>query len=165
MLYKGNFSNIFEPEALQFILANQGDLRPQTNIDSYQLDNFGKWKSAGYDMSKIRWEVFSGDTPKFNFKISLPFKGTIKWWFAKLHPGDMFPLHLDTFPNNINVRRYWIACQDYIPGHIFAYDDKILTGYKAGDVFMFDHSTVLHGSANIGFTPKISLQVAVTDDQ
>jgi hypothetical protein len=163
MLYKGNFSKIFEPNVLEFIIANAGEARPQTNINNYQLDNFQKWKAAGFDTNKIRWEVFSGDTPNFNFEISLPFKGTIKWWFVKLNPGDMFPLHLDTCPDPQNVRRYWIACQDYTPGHIFAYDDKILTGYKAGDVFMFDHSTVLHGSTNIGFTPKISLQVAVTD--
>jgi hypothetical protein len=163
MLYKGNFTEIFEPEALEFIINNQGDIRPQTTIADYQSENFRQWKSAGFDMNKIRWEVFSGDTPNFNFSVSLPFRGNIKWWFAKLNPGDMFPLHLDTFPENENVRRYWIACQDYSPGHIFAYDDKILTGYKAGDTFMFDHNTVLHGSANIGFIPKISLQVAVTD--
>ena len=163
MLYKGNFLSSVDSETIKFIIDNKGELRPKPTVTDYQSDSYSKWTEAGFDMNKIKWEVFSGDV--FNFRVNLPFKGNIKWWFVKLNPGDMFPLHLDTFPEKENIRRYWMACQDYEPGHIFAYDDKILTGYKAGDVFMFDHSTVWHGSTNLGFTPKISLQIAVTDDQ
>ena len=72
----------------------------------------------------------------------------------------MFPFHIDTFPGEQKVTRYWIACEDHEPGHIFMYDNQVLSNYKAGDVFEITPG-LWHGAANIGFTTKLSLQLVV----
>jgi hypothetical protein len=50
--------------------------------------------------------------------------------------------------------------QDYKPGHIFMYENQVITNYKAGDVWEYTDSGALHGAANIGHTPRIVLQIS-----
>ena len=57
-------------------------------------------------------------------------------------------------------RSYWMPLQDYENGHIFMYEDQVITNYKKGDVWMYSDSTALHGASNIGFTPRIVLQIS-----
>jgi hypothetical protein len=59
-----------------------------------------------------------------------------------------------------NSQRYWMPLQDWESGHIFMYENQVVTGYKMGDVWCYTDSTALHGAANIGYTPRIILQVS-----
>ena len=83
------------------------------------------------------------------------------WWITKMLPGNFMPMHTD--PHTLyesNSKRFWMPWQDWQPGHIFMYENKVITDYKAGDVWEYENSAALHGAANIGFVPRIVLQVS-----
>lgn len=146
-----------DTRALEYMLTNIGLKRPEIPAQSYQLDMMDNWSKSGYRVESLYWESFGGRD--FPFKVNIPFNG--KWWFSKLPPGSVFPYHIDIYQEVEPKRRLWIAYTDYQPGHIFSYGDKILTGYKAGDVYEFDDTQVCHGAANCGLTTKISLQIVI----
>jgi hypothetical protein len=76
-------------------------------------------------------------------------------------PGNFMPMHVD--PHTLyekNSCRYWMPLQDWKPGHVFMYENEVITDYKAGDVWMYRESGALHGAANIGYTPRLVLQVS-----
>ena len=149
-----------DQRALDFMLANTGRKRPVIPPEAYQREMQHTWEEAGYDLETLYWESFGWE--EFPFKVELPFDGkNVKWWFSKLPPGSVFPFHQDIYSTIQAKRRLWIAYQNYVPGHVFAYEDKVLTGYKAGDMFEFDDTAVWHGAANCGLIPKISLQLVV----
>lgn len=151
---------ILDKDIIDYVLNNNGVRKPELPIKDYQSENYQRWIKAGYDMSKIGWNFFTGSD--FDRPIVLPFDNdNISWWFSKLNPGDMFPMHVDSYSENKQIKRYWIACKDYEPGHIFLYGDKVLTGYSAGDMFEFTDNNILHAAVNVGFTPKISLQISI----
>ena len=159
MKYIGNFQNWLPKHALDTILNSQGDRRPESRIDEYKKNISQQWTDAGYTLDKIGWTLYYQE--HFDQQIILPkvFENVANWWFCKLNPGDLFPLHQDIFPKEANIKRYWMACQDHQPGHVFIYNGECLNSYKAGDLFLFDHQDDWHGSCNLGFVPKISLQV------
>jgi hypothetical protein len=146
-----------DQQALDFMLNNTGSKRPVIPPADYQKEAADIWTTAGYDTSQLYWESFSREN--FPFTVDMPFKEN--WWFSKLLPGGVFPYHQDIYPTLKPKSRLWIACQDHQPGHIFSYGDNVLTGYKAGDVFEFQDTSVWHGAANCGLSPKISLQVVI----
>ena len=160
MKYITNIS--IDPITVEYVKTHSGDIRPKETIEDYQKENSEKWINAGYDRNKVRWEVFYEDTIP-NCNQQFPWDNVIGWWVSKLTPGDIFPFHLDTFPNNQKVTRYWIACEDHQPGHVFMYNKEILSDYKAGDVYEIPPG-MWHGAANIGFTTKLSLQVVINNN-
>jgi len=38
-------------------------------------------------------------------------------------------------------------------------EDRVITDYRAGDVFMFDNPGAWHGAVNIGHSPRAILQI------
>lgn len=166
MEYVGNFSHWIDESILEKILKSPGDRRPKSESSSYEHAIEQKWKDAGIDLSKIGWEFYSNEHLEIEH-LSLPIdtKGKkYKWWFSKLMPGDLFPLHNDVYPENRkNIERYWLACEDHVPGHIFMSNNFSLKTYKKGDMFKFVDPNDWHGAANIGFFPKISYQLVLFD--
>lgn len=159
MNYVGNFKHLIEDRTVIHMLNNKGIDKPNPTPLAHQHEIYTKWIEAGYDINKLHWEFFTGDS--FNWDIKLPFDGPVRWWFSKLRPGEIFPYHIDTYPDNANAKRYWMAITDYEPGHIFTYGSKVLTDYVCGDMFEFDDSKMYHGACNIGFNPKISMQLVI----
>jgi hypothetical protein len=43
------------------------------------------------------------------------------------------------------------------------YENRVITDYKKGDVYMYEDASALHGAANIGYIPRIILQVSTYD--
>jgi hypothetical protein len=76
-----------------------------------------------------------------------------------MYPGQFTPMHRDPHTIDINCKRYWIPLQDYELGHIFIYKDQIITNYKKGDVYTYDDANEIHGAVNLGFTPRVILQI------
>jgi len=165
--YIGNYSSWLDSSLVNYIIDNEGEPRPNFNTtDQRQLDTFQTWIDAGFDTSKISWQFHvlpEHLPPNFKFKLPIEHSGDFGFWFSKLKPGDIFPLHVDTVSDKKNYRRLWMACQDHLPGHIFTFEGKFLEGYKAGDMFEFANLSVQHGAANIGFTTKVSLQIILFD--
>jgi hypothetical protein len=166
MEYIGNFLHWIDDSVIEHILTHPGDRRPKVESSSYESEIERKWKDAGIDTNKIGWEFYSNEHLGLDH-LPLPIDSNgkkYKWWFSKLMPGDLFPLHVDVYPENRkNIERYWLACEDHKPGHIFISDSFSLKEYKKGDMFKFLNPDDWHGAANIGFYPKVSYQLALFD--
>jgi len=164
MKFVGNFKNWIDPKWIEFLKSNRGTARPKEGQqpDSPEMEaEYARAKAAGYKDDAIYFWMF--DSTNFPFEISKPpfVKDNFHWWFTKMLPGNFMPMHVD--PHTLyqkNSNRYWIALQDWEPGHIFMYEDRVITNYVAGDVWTYEDSTALHGAANIGFTPRIVLQIS-----
>ena len=157
MRYIGNYNRMITDSVLNTILTTPGERRPEPVVSDYKNDLAVKWAEAGYTADKIGWSIYTKE--HFQEELKMPFFVT-HWWFSKLNPGDIFPLHQDLFKDESpDIKRYWMACQDHQPGHIFIYKDKTIEGYKKGDLFLLENPHEWHGACNIGFEPKISLQL------
>jgi hypothetical protein len=116
--------------------------------------NFHQFNEGSIDMQHFRVEL-----PNFPEKRKHCF-----WWFVKLLPGEMQALHID--PHLVEVKnpvRYTMFLKDFEPGHIFVYDDKMISNYKAGDVYEWSDPMIVHGVVNIGYNTRYTLQVTMHD--
>lgn len=169
MIFVGNFASWIDQELINKMLSSNGDRRPEPNTHNETADLQKMWQDANYTPNKISWEMYY-ESHLGNFTPPFPINGEYEHWFCKMSPGDLLPLHDDRFEgkkmqdiiaSGKTIKRYWMACQDMLPGHVFAYEDQLLDGYKAGDMFLFPTPDALHGSCNIGLVPKISYQLTV----
>ena len=164
MKYIGNYKDWIDPSILEIILTTSGEKRPLESeiVDQRKSKMYKKWSEAGYDYKRLSWQFYYSEHLG---SVPTPFRTDkkYKWWFSKMDPGEMFPLHIDSFPDKEeNIKRYWMACQDRDPGHIFIYKD-IQVDWKAGDLYIFEDAREWHGTANIGFIPKVSYQLVIFD--
>lgn len=157
----GNYKELIEGNFLQVIKEAPGLRRPgDFGPESITKDKIASmWNDAGYDFNKIGWWIYFEKF--FESKPNFPVEwNVIDWWFVKLSPGDLFPMHIDAFEGDPpNIKRWWMACEDYQPGHVFIYEGKMLDEYRAGDLFEFNNPHAWHAAANLSFVPKISLQI------
>lgn len=167
MQYIGNYKDWIDPKWVNFLLVERGDGRPKEGQkpDSPEMElEYQKARDAGYKDDEIYFWMF--DEKNVNFKLPKPpfVDGNFHWWATKMLPGQFMPMHIDphTLIEN-NSKRYWMPLQDWEPGHIFMYKDQVITNYKAGDVWSYEDSNAIHGAANIGYTPRIVLQVSTYD--
>jgi hypothetical protein len=136
--------------------------------NDYVSKQKNEWLDAGYDISpgsSIEWEMFYQEHLTDNFdshNLEFCLNKKHKWWIAKIMPGKCFPMHRDSFDlSDGKISRYWMALDDHKFGHVFILEDQILQDYKKGDVFKF--SDELHGAANVGTEPKLSMQIVVIE--
>jgi len=159
--YIGNFAEFIKDEWITEVLSGRGKARPKDWPPAYtqESNEYKKARDAGYDLEGIHWYVFdSGED--LSFQIEFPFlKNENHWWITKLYPGQYMPMHSDPHVYEQDGTRYWIPLQDYHPGHVFIYNDTLMTDYKKGDVFVFYDSYDIHGAANIGHIPRLSLLI------
>ena len=163
MKYIGNFKNWIDPTWLEEVLANSGTARPKEGKrpDSPEEElEYAKARTAGYKDEDTFFYMFDKNNTSFN--IDPPFiQGEFHWWITKMLPGNFMPVHVDPHTQyQRNSKRYWMPWQDYQPGHLFLYEDTVITNYKAGDVYVYEDSAALHGASNIGHTPRIVLQIS-----
>jgi len=164
MNYIGNYKDWINPKWITEILNSRGDGRPAEGQqpDSLEMEQeYARAKKAGYKADEIYFWMF--DKSNVNFVLpTLPWvDGKYHWWITKMLPGNFMPMHVD--PHTLyekNSCRYWMPLQDWKPGHVFMYENEVITDYKAGDVWMYRESGALHGAANIGYTPRLVLQVS-----
>lgn len=167
MKYIGNYADWIDanPQLLQMTLDGRGEARPVylKEDDPWKKEQADKWWNLGYDLKGAGWSMHYfndfGMTSMEDLKLPIDLPGTIEWWMCKIEPCKVFPLHVDAFKTESkSFRRFWMAMQDHIDGHIFLYAGKMLE-YKRGDLFEFDNAREWHGAANIGFEPKVSFQL------
>lgn len=163
MKYINNFNHWINPEWIKELLANTGTGRPaegQRPDTPEMVEEYRKAREAGYKDNDIYFYMF--DNKNVSFNIEPPFvTEKYHWWITKMLPGNFMPIHKD--PHTMyqkNSKRYWMPLQDWEPGHIFLYEDQVITNYKAGDVWMYEEASAVHGAANIGYTPRLVLQVS-----
>lgn len=164
MEYVGNFKEWVVDDFIDVILKSEGDRRPKDDIKVRESEIYNKWITAGYDFKKIKWTLYY--QTHFENRIELPpfFKNVKTWWISRLDPGDIFPFHQDLFEDDISIDRFSMMLTDYQPGHVFMYGNRCISNYRAGDVFKFTNSKEWHGACNIGFVPKITLQISTLNN-
>lgn len=169
MKFVGNFKDWIQDQWLVEFLSLRGDGRPaegQKPNTPEMLEEYRKALDAGYNADEIYFWMFDKNNTPFDIPRP-PWIGNNKkfhWWVTKMLPGQFMPIHID--PHTIyenNSDRYWVPLHDWSPGHIFVYEDQVITNYKAGDVWVYSDSTALHGAANIGYTPRVILQISTHD--
>lgn len=164
MIKLGNYNDWINPDWVSEILndTNKIPLWHPTERSLLKEHELVKLQNDGYDTNTVHWWQYT--KTNISFQIDPPFiNREYHWWIVKLLPGNILPMHVDPCGSLKNSTRYWIPFQDWEPGHVFMYNDKVITNYKAGDVWQFDDSMAMHGSANIGSTPRIVLQITEYD--
>ncbi len=164
MHYIGNYKDWIDPKWVDEVLSSRGYGRPAEGQKPNSLEmekEYARARSAGYKDTDIYFWMF--DKENLSFDIPRPpwIEGSFHWWITKMLPGNFMPMHID--PHTVyqnNSKRYWMPLQDWEPGHIFMYEDQVITNYVAGDVWSYKDSTALHGASNIGFTPRLVLQIS-----
>ena len=161
MKYFGNFKE-FVPTQLVSKLLTSNQIKQSNTQKDIESPESKIWKTVGYDLSKVTF--YSFENTKYKDQIKLPedqFGEIVEIWFTRLDPGDMFPLHQDEYLyDQTNLIRYTMLLQDQMPGHVFCYNNKILQGYKMGDVFEFDNPKIWHAAVNVGLTPRLTMQIS-----
>lgn len=120
-------------------------------------------KNSGYSLDAFYYTLI--EKPHLNFEIpNIPgiSNGEVHWWITKMVPGQFMPVHRDPrITTKKNIERYWMPWTDWECGHIFSYEDTVVGGYRKGDLFLMENPDALHGAANIGLTPRITLNIGV----
>ena len=191
MNYIGNQKEYITDELMNILKTRKGDQvpiwDPQRGHGHPLLEQLTTNGLAwfGEHMPEQYFSVYnakSEDMKDYNFVLpNLPVVGkNVFWWFVKLKPGELQLMHYDMHvlgvfheDNNFskvtktvdlkNVRRYTMFLQDWQPGHIFVYEGKTVSNYKAGDIFEWSDPELLHGVANLSFNPRYTLQITSHD--
>jgi len=173
MILIKNYADWISDELMEFLIKDNGDTVPVWQPDKWrgrpELDDARETLRPGYSHRNDVFQQFSPDTDSIkNIEISLPEIPNDNrkkfWWFIKLLPGQMQPMHFDPHLLDIkNPKRYTLFLQDWIPGHIFVYKDKYISNYKKGDLFLWEDHMMQHGVVNIGFTNRYTLQITTYD--
>jgi hypothetical protein len=173
MKYIGNYKDWITDALMNHLRTRTGETRPVWQPERWQghpeLDKFREWVRPGYAHTNHNFQQFNPNCEDMQgYKIVLPDfpekRNQCQWWFIKLLPGQMQPMHID--PHLVEVTnpvRYTMFLEDFQPGHIFVYDDKMFSNYKAGDVYEWSDPMIVHGVVNIGFNTRYTLQVTYHD--
>ena len=160
MKYIGNYSTWIKEEWVDIILSKDGQARPRDwpQASAVESAEYSIYETAGYDLSAVNWWVY--EHTDLRVDIIPPWTSSkIHWWFTKMMPGQFMPVHTDPHAHDQPCNRYWMPLQDYEFGHVFLYNNRMVSDYKKGDVYMFDNERDMHGAANIGHTPRIMLLI------
>jgi len=86
------------------------------------------------DMDKL-WSVTNADSTKPSHMVMYMMKPAM---FTPLHADQMQTYNKSLNDDEITRRRrWWIAVDDWMPGHILQHEDCTVSHYKSGDVFPF----------------------------
>jgi hypothetical protein len=146
-----------------------------------KLHNPGRWSGhpslAQYNEKIKVYEKYKDQTFQQFFSVSDPIKenafslpelpqtrNEIFWWIVKLKPGQYQTVHQDPhLYTSVNPVRYTLYLQDWEPGHIFIYNDKTISNYKAGDLYEWDDPLMEHAVVNTSHNVRYSLQISMQD--
>ena len=98
---------------------------------------------------------------------------------ARLHIqklGQVTPIHIDqqmryarpgwrkvwteagADKNPLMLRRFLVMLQDWDYGHVWQFGNTYYSGYRSGECITYDWCNMPHGTANFGFTPRVTFQ-------
>ena len=142
-------------------------------VEGYGVNEaFLKYSDINYKNTLHNYKYFyPNPMPKFTDEIlKLPMFD--KWdniliGFTLLTPGQVLPLHYDTYTRTKNVfhlneshsiTRFVIFLEDSKDGHMFEIEDTIIKKWKRFDYVSWTDKT-LHGAYNLGTENRYTLQV------
>jgi len=166
MEFIGNYKNWIKQEWVDYLLTHDGTPRPSTASENPDTSEFRLATQVGYDLTQTWWYHYCDTSCPLIITPPFPTNKQYMWWFIKLKPGGMMPVHRDPHvseSDKVNVTRYWMPLQDYTPGHMFVYNNIFMTDYKAGDLWAYTDANEIHGCANISYTPRLTFQITTYD--
>lgn len=173
MKFVGNYKNWITPELIEHLKNSEGDYTPVWQPERWQghplLDDYREKARQCYSEKSPMFHQFNAKSKDMqDFKFVLPSlaknRKYTQWWFVKLLPGEMQAMHID--PHLLDVKnpvRYTLFLQDFEPGHIFVYDDKLMSNYKSGDMYEWSDPMIVHGVTNISYNTRYTLQITLHD--
>lgn len=166
MKFIKNIVDQINPTWLEEVLAKEGKYRPREGGKPQGLVGELEWQraiDAGYNPDASYFQMFDKTNCSFDIPAFYTCKNkTHHWWITKMMPGDFMPMHIDPHTEQEkNAQRFWIPLQDWDLGHVFVYEDQIISNYKTGDMWEYENPHALHGAANIGLTTRVVLQITV----
>jgi hypothetical protein len=174
MKYIGNCVTwLKDQKIMEHLISMQGEAAPTYQHSIYHghplLEKLCDLGRSVYSDNTNSFHMLGPQSPEMeSFKFTLPAvpetRSNLNWWFVKLYPGEFQIMHID--PHTVDVKnlvRYTIFLQDWEPGHIFVWDDKYISNYKAGDMYEWNDPMTVHGPANIGYNPRYTLQITMHD--
>ncbi len=171
--YVNNDKAWITSELMNHLEHSKGDTIPVWQPERWTghptLDTFRETARPFFETSTPYFQQFNSRSKDMqDFPVTMPIvpesRTHMHWWFIKLLPGQMQTMHID--PHLIGVKnpvRYSMFLQDYVPGHIFMFDDFLATNYKAGDIFEWSDPECIHGCVNISYTVRYTLQITLYD--
>ena len=153
----GNFKDWIDPAWREEIISKEGG--PGIIAEwKENHDGYSKMIEGGWDPSFVYWWHYKHEHVSFALPTPPWLKEgcRFKWWFVKLMPGQVNPLHTDS---KQKIKSYWIPLQDYKFGHVFLIDNQLINDYVLGDVFEFDGGNSPHGGSNISTSVRVVLVI------
>jgi hypothetical protein len=138
-------------------------------------------KPASTMFRKINYDKFPGEFAKLNaitdlLQLDKDEKLTCK--FNDQFPNDQLMWHIDNLPgnprkervidnsefkhSNDNKIRFLITLEDWEPGQVFQFGNRVYTQWKAGTIFTWEWSTLPHLTWNGSWTKRPCLQITGT---
>jgi hypothetical protein len=169
-----NHAGWITPELMNWLSTCTGDTVPVWQPNRWKghpmLESALERARFGYSDNKHFFQQFnfhSKDSQNIKFESPLiEEKGDRKesWWFVKLLPGQLQPMHFDPILIELkNPVRYTMFLQDWQPGHIYTWNDQMIANYKAGDMYRWKDPMCYHGCVNIGYETRYTLQITLHD--
>lgn len=133
------------------------------------------WRSQGYTQNRFTGDLydmrFAEPTWMDFLRRLIPWKN-FAWSIYRMMPGTVLPEHSDTYvrfrqiyglSSEISVRRAIIFLEDWQSGHYLEVARDAIVHWQAGDGIYWDDTTS-HLAANMGHTPRYTLQITGTLD-
>jgi len=168
-----NDSAWITPELMNHLATTSGDKIPVWQPHRWQghplLDKFREEARPFFEKETPYFQQYNTNSVDMkDFTVVLPElpeqRKHCHYWFIKLLPGQMQTMHID--PHLVDVKdpvRYSMFLQDYVPGHVFVFDDFMATNYKAGDIFEWSDPECIHACVNVSYTVRYTLQITLYD--
>lgn len=171
MKYVGNYADWIPEGLIEYLDSHEGVTVPiwdEKKLSSHpDLIKYRELARPGWSNGDHVYRRFiQSDMPDFPLELpEMPkVRKNVFWWIVKLKPGDMQNIHIDQFLcDAVNPVRYSMFLQDHTIGHTFVYEDKMIGGYKAGDLYEWTDPMVEHGAINLGFTNRYTIQISCHD--
>jgi hypothetical protein len=177
MKFLGNYKHLIKDEWIHLLLTTKGipispwkdhkESEIEDNIDVEQTTAKSVkeaslfLKDGKYGNSLIMAEMFTNENMPFDLDLKeLNYLLNGDWWFVKQSPGQYMPIHRDTKNTHDENTRIWMPWLDYQEGHVFIHNGRFIKDYKMGDLWKYDKDNDLHGSVNLGLTPRLILQIS-----
>lgn len=129
-----------------------------------------RWQQLGYTQTRFTGDLYDmrqAEPPWMAaVREQLPMKH-FSWSVYRMMPGTVLPNHSDTYAkfreiysirDSDSIRRYVIFMEPWQSGHYLEVDGTPVVSWQAGDG-VYWHDDVPHVAANMGHTPRYTLQI------
>jgi|APCry1669189883_1035261.scaffolds.fasta_scaffold00192_12 hypothetical protein len=165
----GNYAYWIKQEWLDYMTNIEGRSYPSNPKSELDTHSLAPMIRSGRSANSTICIFYDKENTGFNVEPIWSTSKHSEYWFVKLYPGMLQPLHQDELKfdqygrRNLTHKKYWIPLMDYERGHVFIYEDTLITNYKKGDVYLYDNDQAFHCAGNMGYSTRYSLNLATWD--